>query len=269
LKNYSRSKDEVVFSGIFVDPKRNAPAWVQDREKLWNAASAAEKRKDAREAQEIILNLPHELTDEQRRFMLTDFVREPITRGTGRIADVNMHAAHKHGDDRNIHAHVLMTVREIGPEGFDGKRLEADTKQVLHWKQKWAERGAKELRKAGFEIEADRWAVGYMDLPKQREEALKRGDLAYAETLNREATKHLGPNVASMERKGIETDRGNAHREIQQRNEQARANNAALKRELAEIQGSLWFHAANEFSRILVVPIHSIHFPKNFPATAV
>ena len=176
LKNYSRSKDEVVFSGIFVDPKRNAPAWVLDREKLWNAASAAEKRKDAREAQEIILNLPHELTDEQRRFMLTDFVREPITRGTGRIADVNMHAAHKHGDDRNIHAHVLMTVREIGPEGFDGKRLEADTKQVLHWKQKWAERGAKELRKAGFEIEADRWAVGYMDLPKQREEALKRGE---------------------------------------------------------------------------------------------
>jgi MobA/MobL family protein len=233
LKNYSRSKDEVVFSGIFVDPKRNAPAWVQDREKLWNAASAAEKRKDAREAQEIILNLPHELTAEQRRFMLTDFVREHITRGTGRVADVNIHAAPKHGDDRNIHAHVLMTVREIGPEGFDGgKRLEADSKQILHWKQKWAERGAKELRKAGFEIEADRWAVGHLTLDRQRQAALERGDVAHAQSLDREPTKHLGPNVASMERKGVETDRGNVERETVSANLET----AKLKSELAEIQ---------------------------------
>ena len=137
---------------------------MQDRAALWNAASAAEKRKDAREAQEIIVNLPHELSDQQRRFMLTDFVREHITRGTGRIADVNIHAAPKHGDDRNIHAHILMTVREIGPDGFGKKLPDVTPQQIRHWKEKWAERGAKELRKAGFEIEADRWAVGYMDL---------------------------------------------------------------------------------------------------------
>ena len=93
LKDYSRNKHEVLFSGIFVDPKRNAPAWVQDRSALWNAASAAEKNKNAREAQEIIVNLPHELSDQQRRFMLTDFVREQITRGTGRIADVRPYLA--------------------------------------------------------------------------------------------------------------------------------------------------------------------------------
>jgi hypothetical protein len=233
LKDYSRNKNEVTFSGIFVDPKRNAPArLLQDRSALWNTASAAENRKDAREAQEIIVNLPHELSDQQRRFMLTDFVREHITRGTWRIADVNMHAAPKHGDDRNIHAHILMTVREIGPDGFGKKLPDVTPQQIRHWKEKWAERGAKELRKAGFEIEADRWAVGYMDLPKQREEALKRGDLAYAETLNREATKHLGPHVASMERKGIETDRGNVERE----KTAANLETANLKSELAEIQ---------------------------------
>ena len=85
LKDYSRNKDEVLFSGIFVDPKRNAPEWTKDRAALWNAAVAAEKRKDACEAQEIIVNLPDELTDQQRRFMLTDFVREQITRNTGRV----------------------------------------------------------------------------------------------------------------------------------------------------------------------------------------
>lgn len=92
MKDYSRyegGQATVVFSGIFVDPKRNAPDWVQDRARLWNEAATAEKAANAREAQELILNLPHELTDQQRRFMLTDFVREQITRGTGRVADVN------------------------------------------------------------------------------------------------------------------------------------------------------------------------------------
>ena len=240
-KDFSRKKDKVLFSGIFVDPKRNAPAWVQDRPALWNAASAAEKRKDAREAQEIILNLPHELTAEQRRFMLTDFVREHITRGTGRIADVNMHAPSKSGDDRNIHAHILMTVREIGPDGFGKQRLEVSEEQIRHWKEKWAERGAKELRKAGFELEAERWRVGHLTLERQRQAALERGDLAHAETLDREPTKHLGPHVASMERKGIETERGNAYRDTVERNE-ARAENRRLKLELAEIQNAIAQH---------------------------
>lgn len=232
MHDYSRKKDEVLFSGIFMDPKRNAPEWAQDRAALWNAASAAEKRKDARQAQEIILNLPYELTDQQRRYMLTDFVREQITRGTGRVADVVIHAAPKHGDERNIHAHILMSVRAIGPEGFAEKLPEVTPEQIMHWKEKWAERGAKELRKAGLEIEADRWAVGHLDLRRQRQAAVERGDLAYAETLDREPTKHLGPQVAAMQRKGVETDRGNIYRDTVESNKTV----AELKAELAAVE---------------------------------
>src|ERR1019366_1420342 len=101
----SGGKDDVLFSGIFLDTTRDVPEWATDRQKMWNAQSAAEKRKDAREAQEIIVNLPWELSQKQREYMLTDFCRE-LTRGTGRIADVNMHKAPKHRDDRNIHAHI-------------------------------------------------------------------------------------------------------------------------------------------------------------------
>jgi len=232
MKDYSRNKDDILFSAIFVDPKRNAPEWTKDRAALWNAAVAAEKRMDAREAQEIIVNLPHELTDQQRRFMLTDFVREQITRGTGRIADVNIHRPPEHGDDRNHHAHILMTVREIGPDGFGKQRLEVTPEQILRWKEKWAERGAKELRKAGFEIEADRWSVGHLNLERQRQAALERGDLAYAATLDREPTKHRGPAVSAMERKGMETDRGNIERETYT----AAQETAKLRAELAQIE---------------------------------
>ena len=40
--------------------------WARDREQLWNAAEAAEKRKDARVAREYEIALPHELSREER-----------------------------------------------------------------------------------------------------------------------------------------------------------------------------------------------------------
>src|ERR1700693_6523789 len=53
-----------------------APEWVQDRAELWNAAERAEdkstRRSSATNGRDIILALPHELTDEQR----TEAVRE-------------------------------------------------------------------------------------------------------------------------------------------------------------------------------------------------
>ena len=248
VKNYARNKEDVIFSGIFLDTKRNAPEWAQDRAALWNAAVTAEKRKDAREAQEIILNLPHELTDQQRRYMLTDFVREQLTRNTGRVVDVNIHRPPMEGDDRNYHAHLLMTLREIGPDGF-GKRLpEMNPEQIERLREGWAERGAKELRKAGFEIEGDRWAVGHLSLDRQRQAALERGDLAHAEALDKEPTKHRGPGASAMERKGFETDRGSAERETVSANQEA----AKLKRELAELDRQI---AAAEREGMLVASL--------------
>ncbi|MRE89939.1 MULTISPECIES: MobA/MobL family protein [unclassified Stenotrophomonas] len=61
--DYTR-KQGVVASGIL------APAgsleWVQDPAQLWNAAEAAETRKNSVVAREFLVSLPHELTEEQR-----------------------------------------------------------------------------------------------------------------------------------------------------------------------------------------------------------
>ena len=123
------------------------------------------------------------------------------------------------------------------------KRLpELEPEDYERIRQKWAEKGAKELRKAGFALEADRYAEGWRKLEQQRQAALERGDLAHAETLKREATKHRGPAADALERKGQQTERGDIHRDTDQRNEQARANNAALKIELAEIQNAIARH---------------------------
>jgi hypothetical protein len=143
-----------------------------------------------------------------------------------------MHKAPKHGDDRNIHAHILMTVREIGQDGFTGKRLEVTPEQLDKWKEKWAARGAKELRKAGFALEADRWAVGHLTKERQRDAALKRLDLEHAATLIGAATKHLGPEAAAMERKGKGSDRSDTRREEVAASKEL----AKLKREMVAIE---------------------------------
>ena len=237
--NYGRKEnDEVAFSGIFVDPRRNAPERIQDRNRLWNEAANAEgTTKNAHEGQEIIAALPYQLSDRQREFIVKDFARE-LARQTGRVIDVNVHRPPANGDERNYHVHMLMTVREIGPNGFGEKLPDIDPGQIVEWKEKWSERGAKELRRAGFEIEADRWAVGHMQQEEQRQDALRRGDLEYAKTKDKDAGQHLGPNATAMEAKGIETDRGNAERQRfaqAQERESWKAEFAEIDREIALI----------------------------------
>ncbi len=150
------------------------------------------------------------------------------------VADAHIHPPSAEGDQRNYHVHILVASRTIGPDGFGEKFLKWEDygQQLDQWRDKWAERGAKELEKAGFHLEAERWRVGHLDLERQRQSARERGDLAHLETLNREPTTHRGPTIDAMEKKGQQTERGNIHRDIEQRDQDA----AALKIELAKIQ---------------------------------
>src|SRR3546814_2670587 len=84
--------------------------WAQDRSALWNAAEAAEKRKDAKVAREYELGLPAELDAGQRRDLVRAFA-EDIRDRYGVAVDAAIHAPHDYGDDRNHHAHVMTTTR--------------------------------------------------------------------------------------------------------------------------------------------------------------
>ena len=214
LKDYSRAGG-LLFSGIFA-PK-DAPAWTRDREKLWNAV---ERREDASTrpgqaqlARDIELALPHELTDQQRKLLVTDFVREQFLR-KGMIADVNIHAPGGKGDPRNYHAHILVTMREIGPDGFGEKVREWNSrKQFEHWREAWEKIQNRYLERHGHDARVDRHSLE-------------------AQGIDREPTIHRGPHVDAMQRKGMETERGNAYRETFYRNLELKK----LKRELGDVQ---------------------------------
>ena len=112
-----------------------APAgleWVKDRSALWNAVEFREKRGDARLATEVRIALPHELTNEQRQELTREFAQALVDRYKVAI-EVAIHAPPARGDERNWHAHLMMTTREVTTKGFTAKtELQLANKDLIH-----------------------------------------------------------------------------------------------------------------------------------------
>lgn len=237
-KDYSKHEGELLFSGIFA-PK-DAPAWAHDRNELWNRAEAAERQKvNGQPARNMIVAFPHELNQQQREWMVTDFAREQFAR-KGMVADVAMHGPDAHGDQRNFHAHILLTMRRIdGQEFARTKERDWNSKgQLAAWREQWAEKGAQALERAGYPLEAERWRHGHETLETQRTAAVARGDTAFAESLAREPTGHKGPKLSAMDRRGETSDRLDELREVLDRND-IRVEIGGIDREIAELERQL------------------------------
>lgn len=85
--DYTR-KDGVVHTEIMTPD--NAPEWAKDREKLWNEVEKAEKSIDAQLCREVEVALPTELTPEQQKELVRDYVKDNFV-DRGMIADVAIH----------------------------------------------------------------------------------------------------------------------------------------------------------------------------------
>lgn len=191
-----------------------APDW--DRSQLWNAAEESEKRKNSTVAREYELALPDELSPSERRDLVKEFARELVERH-GVAVDFAIHLPGKEGDNRNHHAHVLTSTRRLGPEGFGEKSRELDaketgSKEVEHWRERWASLSNLALERAGQGVRVD-----HRSLAAQRAEALALGDIPRADSLDRTPTQHLGPvptvDLRQAEKKNREpvTERAREH----------------------------------------------------------
>ena len=93
---------------------------------LWNAAEAAEKRKDAQVAREIVLALPAnaELTDEDRIGLARSFAQQHFV-AKGLAVQLDVHRPHEgegESERANWHAHLLITTRRLEGERFSAKK---------------------------------------------------------------------------------------------------------------------------------------------------
>ena len=127
VANYTRKASEVLASDTFgpID---------------WQAVERAEKRKDAKVARSIIVALPHELKPWVLRRLVGGFVAD--LRQRHRVAgEWAIHEAP--GDARNIHAHILMTTRQVDDWGGIGHKLRPldcgpTSRPILkRWRQAW------------------------------------------------------------------------------------------------------------------------------------
>ncbi|MEC0373331.1 MobQ family relaxase [Paenibacillus chibensis] len=198
----------------------NAPDWVYDRERLWNEVEKVEdkstRRATAQLAREFDVALPRELPYGIQRELLIDFVKKEFV-DRGMIADVCIHR----DNSENPHAHVMLTMREITPEGFGNKNREwngdfvtykgaekvgkgwrnnVNAEKLLEWRSKWAEYANKFLEREGIDARIDH-------------RSLKEQGLT-----DRVPTIHEGPNVREMEERGIYTDRGALNRAAKEHN---------------------------------------------------
>ena len=201
-----------------------------DRSQLWNAAELAENRKDSRVAREWIVALPDELDGEQRKALAHAFAGELVSR-YGVAVDVAIHRPDQEGDQRNHHAHLLTTTRQVS-RGANGIELGAKTALEL---------GDKDRKKAGIEgrsahdIEQlrERWAdLANHALERAGHEARIDHRSLKAQGIDRAPTTHLGPVASEMERRGRASDRGDVNRGIKAEN----AERARLGAELIDLQ---------------------------------
>ncbi len=203
-------------------PERS-PAWVQDRAALWNAVEQAETRKNSQVAREIRVALPAELDRDERIELVRNFCQRSFV-DRGMVADIALHAPGREGDERNHHAHILLTTREIGSEGFTAKNRNWNAKEMLEdWREVWARDSNHALERCGHEVRID-----HRTLEAQREAALERslqarerGDeaLALRETvraveLDRAPLPQLSVGAWQMKERGIEVAAVQLWREV-------------------------------------------------------
>lgn len=163
-----------------------APQWASDRAALWNAAEAAERRKNSTVAREFEIALPAELSAKERARLARDFARE-LVQVHGCAADVAIHAPGKGGDQRNHHAHILLTTRRLGADGLGEKTRELDDKrQGAEWVTKWRERFAV--------LQNERLVEAKVAARVDHRSLAEQG-------IEREPGRHLGPAATGFERR--------------------------------------------------------------------
>jgi len=165
--DYTPKKD-IVHKEILAP--EGAAEWVLDRGKLWNAVEKAEdistRRAKAQLCREVIVSLPRDLSKDAQIKLIRHFVADQFV-GKGMVADFSIHCPPARDGKPNPHAHILLTMRVLTPEGFGKKEREwntalftrddmvKDKSKLRDLRETWQEYANKALSDAGSPIRID------------------------------------------------------------------------------------------------------------------
>lgn len=216
-KDFDFSKRDGVLSTHIITPNN-----IQiSRDELWNLAEKSENRKNGRPAREIIINLPHELDEQARQKLAVEFA-QMVVKKYGVAVDMALHHPDKQGDNRNFHAHLLLTTRQLEQDSKGniklGKKAEPELSntQLKELGLPKAKDELTNLRKAWADLANAYLAEHGLDERIDHRSHKDRG----LETL---PTVKMGWKATELERQGIRTEVGDQNRAI-------RAYNAELEK---------------------------------------
>lgn len=224
--------------------KRNGVLWTGmatphglniDRNELWNRAEKTETRSNSRTAREIVINIPHELMqgDQSAGKMLAYEFATNLSQKYKIAVDVAVHAPDKQGDNRNFHAHLLLTTRQIEQE--QGGKFKLGRKSQLEMSNTQLKQAGllsnqdelKEIRREWAELANEYLAERNIDTRIDHRSHKDRG----LETL---PTIKMGWQATELERQGIRTEVGDQNRSIKAYNAQIELKNGLKEQVKAE-----------------------------------
>ena len=244
-ERYGAAHDYTRKTGVaasFILAPDNAPDWMSNRAELWNAVEAVERRKDAQLCREVLLSLPHELTNEQREALVRQFVRDQFV-SKGMVADVNIHTHSPSGDERNDHAHILLTTRTLTASSFGPKERSWNSRDFVHdTREAWADAQNRTFEVLGLDLRVDHRSLADQGLDREPEpklgqhatEAIRNGE---PEKADRVVQQHETVMERNAERERLKNERDVIDLAL------ARLEKAKGERDQAEFAGLAVVHA--------------------------
>ena len=237
------NKKGLLHSQIYLP--ENIPKEFQDRSFLWNNVELNEKASNAQLARNFIIALPKELSFEENKNLITDFIQENFV-SKGMIVDL---AIHNESDEKNnnIHAHIMTTLRPINEKGQWQAKSKKEYILDENGEKVKLKNGNYKTRKINTtdwneQDKAEEWRKAWADITNKYLEENSIQEKVDHRSYQRQGieqipTIHLGVSATQMEKKGIATDRGNINREIKHQNMILREISRRIKALLNWIRG--------------------------------
>lgn len=221
--DYTR-KERVLHKDILLP--QNIPKEFKDRSYLWNSVELNEKASNSQLARQFIIALPKELHLEENKKLIEEFINTNLTK-EGMIVDYAIHDESRKGN-QNVHAHLLCIMRPINEKGeWQAKSkkeyiLDEKGERVLNKNGKPKTRKV-EMMTWNDKGNAEKWRESFSNLCNhylEKNNIEKRVDHRSFERQESDylPTIHLGYKASALEKKGIQTDKGNYNREIKKYN---------------------------------------------------
>ena len=182
-----------------IELPEGAPSELRDRQTLWSRHEKKDIRKDAELFREITVALPNELDHVGAGNVMRELSK--ILTDKGMCVQWDIHDTTKEGQ-RNLHGHMMVTMRELLPDGTFGNKNRS-------WnKYNGGLNVAEILRPEAARLMNEELArIGSSERVEHKSFA-DRG-------IDKIPTQHVGVEATAMERKGIKTVKGNRNRYIE------------------------------------------------------